>query len=62
MRSIIRNLKKFCSINEKQLELTPHQLWLTEGKGTERSFTGDYWFVKDVGTYHCVKCESSLFE
>lgn len=27
----------------------------------ERPFTGDKWFEKDVGYYHCTVCESKLF-
>lgn len=27
----------------------------------ERPFTGDKWFEKDVGYYHCTVCESRLF-
>lgn len=27
----------------------------------ERPFTGDKWFEKDVGCYHCTVCEKKLF-
>jgi hypothetical protein len=42
-------------------ELTPHQLWLTQGRHMERPFTGEYWHTKDVGTYHCLSCDHALF-
>ena len=36
--------------------LTPHQYHVTQNKGTERAFTGDYWWVQDVGRYDCTVC------
>ena len=42
--------------------LTPHQLWITQGKGTERPYTGEYWDNKDPGHYECVVCANKLFE
>ena len=30
-------------------------------KGTERAFTGEYYDLKDKGTYHCVCCGNELF-
>jgi hypothetical protein len=41
--------------------LHPHQYWITQGKGTERPFTGDHWDRKDVGHYECVVCTNKLF-
>ncbi|MFO0131397.1 MAG: peptide-methionine (R)-S-oxide reductase [bacterium] len=28
----------------------------------ERPFTGDKWFNKDVGTYHCIVCDNHIFK
>lgn len=42
--------------------LTPHQFWLTQGKGMERPYTGDFWDNKDIGHYECVVCTSKLFQ
>lgn len=44
-----------------RLNLTPHEYWITQGKGMERPFTGDVWFEKDVGYYHCTVCSKKLF-
>lgn len=42
--------------------LTPHQLWLTQGKGMERPYTGDFWDNKDLGHYECIVCSNKLFQ
>ncbi|MDY7103406.1 MAG: peptide-methionine (R)-S-oxide reductase MsrB [Actinomycetota bacterium] len=47
---------------ELRQRLTPLQYHVTQEKGTERAFTGEYWDVKDPGTYRCVVCETPLFE
>jgi len=31
--------------------LSPHDFYITQGKYMERAFTGQYWWVKDVGIY-----------
>lgn len=41
--------------------LTPHEIYVTQGKGNERAFTGDYWWVQDVGIYSCKVCSQNLF-
>ena len=43
-----------------KLLLSPHQYFVTKGKGPERPYTGDYWWVKDVGSYHCIVCDSKI--
>ena len=47
--------------NELKYKLTPHQYYITQGKGEEREFTGDYWHVQDPGNYNCVSCDNLLF-
>jgi peptide-methionine (R)-S-oxide reductase len=42
--------------------LTPMQFFVTQEKGTERPFTGEYWNFFEGGTYHCVVCDAELFE
>ena len=42
-------------------QLTPEQYAVTRKKGTERAFTGEYWNLKDPGTYRCVGCGQPLF-
>ena len=34
---------------------------MTQNKATERAFTGEYWWVQDVGRYDCVVCTQRLF-
>lgn len=41
--------------------LSPAQFDVTQRKGTEPAFTGEYWDTKDAGTYRCVVCEQPLF-
>lgn len=42
--------------------LTPEQYRVTQQKGTERPFTGEYWDEWRDGTYECVVCHTPLFE
>jgi peptide-methionine (R)-S-oxide reductase len=42
-------------------KLTEEQYQITQLKGTERPFTGQYVDLKDDGTYRCVCCGSGLF-
>ena len=41
--------------------LTPDQWRITQEKGTERAFTGDYYELKADGMYACVCCGADLF-
>lgn len=41
--------------------LTPQQHQVTQEKGTERPFTGEYWNCKKEGVYRCVCCGAPLF-
>jgi peptide-methionine (R)-S-oxide reductase len=41
--------------------LTPEQYHVTQEKGTEPAFTGEYWDTKDPGMYRCVVCGAELF-
>jgi peptide-methionine (R)-S-oxide reductase len=49
------------SPNELKDQLTPEQYHVTQEKGTERAFTGEYWNTKDPGMYRCVVCGAELF-
>lgn len=46
---------------ELRARLTPEQYHVTQEKGTERAFTGQYAYNKDTGVYSCVVCDSELF-
>ena len=41
--------------------LTPEQYRITQQKGTEPAFSGEYVDRKDDGTYSCVVCSNPLF-
>jgi peptide-methionine (R)-S-oxide reductase len=43
-------------------ELSPLTYHVTQEKGTEQAFTGEYWNTKDAGMYHCAVCGEPLFE
>jgi peptide-methionine (R)-S-oxide reductase len=47
--------------DDLRARLTPLQYEVTQQRGTERAFTGDYWDCHDDGTYHCVVCDEPLF-
>ena len=46
---------------ELRQKLTPEQYQVTQEKGTERPFTGQYVDNKEDGTYACVCCGAELF-
>jgi len=47
---------------ELRARLTPLQYHVTQEKGTERPFTGEYEAHWNKGTYYCVVCNTDLFE
>ena len=49
------------SKEELREKLTPMQYKVTQEKGTERAFTGEYWNHKEDGTYTCIVCDAPLF-
>ena len=56
--------KKVTHTPEEWKELLNDELAYTvlREKGTERSFTGEYWNNKAEGTYNCRGCQLPLFE
>jgi peptide-methionine (R)-S-oxide reductase len=42
-------------------QLTPEQYAVCRQKGTERAFTGEYYYSKAEGLYRCVCCDNPLF-
>ncbi|CAI9760518.1 unnamed protein product [Fraxinus pennsylvanica] len=50
------------SDEEWRKRLTDEQFYIARKKGTERAFTGEYWNTKTPGTYHCICCDTPLFE
>lgn len=49
------------SKEELKKRLTPIQYQVTQEKGTERAFTGEYWNHKEGGDYNCIVCGEKLF-
>ena len=42
--------------------LTPEQFTITRKKGTEPSFTGEFCSSHEPGKYHCICCDTPLFD
>jgi peptide-methionine (R)-S-oxide reductase len=49
------------SKDELKAKLTPEQYHVTQEKGTERPFTGEYTDTETAGMYKCVVCGEPLF-
>ncbi len=60
--SQVNNENKPLSKDELKRRLSPMQYFVTQEKGTERPFTGEYWNFFGSGTYHCICCNVPLFE
>ena len=43
-------------------KLSEEQFYVTQEKGTERAFTGEYHDCKKQGTYECIVCGEPLFD
>ncbi|GAB2278072.1 Methionine-R-sulfoxide reductase B1-A [Dionaea muscipula] len=58
------NKSEYSSLTDEEWKgrLTAEQFYVTRQKGTERAFTGQYWNTKTPGTYHCICCDTPLFE
>ena len=49
------------SETEWKERLTEEEYYVLREKGTERAFTGEYYYLKDDGVYHCAACGNPLF-
>jgi peptide-methionine (R)-S-oxide reductase len=47
--------------DELRTRLTDEQYYVTQNKGTEHAFTGQYVDHKEDGTYRCICCGAELF-
>ena len=44
-----------------QQRLTPHEFFITQNGEMERAFTGEYYWMNEVGQYECKCCSQKLF-
>lgn len=42
-------------------KLSPEEYHVLREKGTERAFSGEYYYLKDDGVFHCAACGNPLF-
>lgn len=47
---------------ELKKRLSQIEYYVTQEKGTERPYTGEYWKLMDDGFYHCIVCDTPLFK
>jgi peptide-methionine (R)-S-oxide reductase len=47
---------------EWRAQLSPLAYEVTRRDGTERAFTGPYWDSHEDGLFHCVSCDTALFD
>nr|XP_040136305.1 methionine-R-sulfoxide reductase B3 isoform X3 [Ictidomys tridecemlineatus] len=57
-----KNCKVVFSQQELRKRLTPLQYHVTQEKGTESAFEGEYTHHKDPGIYKCIVCGTPLFK
>ncbi|KAM9229707.1 LOW QUALITY PROTEIN: methionine-R-sulfoxide reductase B3 [Dugong dugon] len=57
-----KNCKVVFSQQELRKRLTPLQYHVTQEKGTESAFEGEYIHHKDPGIYKCIVCGTPLFK
>eukprot|EP01017_Pseudomicrothorax_dubius_P037639 TRINITY_DN5541_c0_g1_i3.p1 TRINITY_DN5541_c0_g1~~TRINITY_DN5541_c0_g1_i3.p1 ORF type:complete len:172 (-),score=27.05 TRINITY_DN5541_c0_g1_i3:36-488(-) len=60
IRKFFSSMNKVDKTDLKQ-RLSRMQWYVTQEKGTERAFTGEYWNNKKPGVYHCIVCAQKLF-
>ena len=48
-------------MSDQKDKLTEIQHYVTQEKGTERPFSGEFYDNKDDGEYRCICCDAELF-
>ncbi|MDQ1472161.1 MAG: peptide-methionine (R)-S-oxide reductase [Bryobacterales bacterium] len=62
-RTGVEEVEKIVKSDEEwRKQLTPEQFEVTRKKGTERAFTGKYADNHADGIYHCICCNTPLFD
>jgi peptide-methionine (R)-S-oxide reductase len=62
-RTGVEEVDKIVKTDEEwKKQLTPEQFDVTRKKGTEYSFSGKYWKNHADGIYHCICCNTPLFD
>jgi peptide-methionine (R)-S-oxide reductase len=62
-RTGVEEVEKVVKTDEEwRKQLSPEQFQVTRKEGTERAFTGKYAETHDDGIYHCVCCNTTLFD
>jgi hypothetical protein len=56
-----RDEKEANIVQQQKNSLSPYEFFLIHAKRLERPFTGQYWWLKDMGTYSCKVCTQKLF-
>lgn len=47
---------------EWKQQLSPAAYEVTRREGTEKAYSGEYWNLHDKGLYHCICCDTALFD
>ncbi|XP_049604607.1 methionine-R-sulfoxide reductase B2, mitochondrial [Syngnathus scovelli] len=59
--SVLKSLTRYNETTDWQKKLSPEQYVITRERGTEVPFSGIYLNHYETGMYHCVCCDSPLF-
>jgi peptide-methionine (R)-S-oxide reductase len=60
-KGIIRVPKVVKTDEAWKRQLSPMAYYVARGRGTERSFSGEYWNLHEKGLFRCICCDTALF-
>jgi peptide-methionine (R)-S-oxide reductase len=58
----VRVPKVVKTLDEWKAQLPPHSFYVTRQAGTERPFSGEYDELHAKGIFHCICCDTALFD